>query len=160
MAEEKKKSIFDRAIDALSSRDEKAAAEAAAKAKEEAEKIAAEAQARAAIAEQKAAEMAKEVARKEAEERQRAMEEDLKRRREEYQTTAAKPQPKVIAEHKLQPGETFSHLALKYYGHATEPYWKVIVDFNRDILPEDIRRTLAGTVIRIPELPEELRKKK
>ncbi|NMC78723.1 MAG: hypothetical protein GYA59_05125 [Chloroflexi bacterium] len=164
--EKKKKSIFDQAVDALSSRDEKAAAEAAQKAKEdaekaraEAEKRAAEAEARAAEAEKKAVELAKEVGRREAEDRQRALEEDIKRRREDY-LASAPPQPKVIAEHKLEFGETFTHLALKYYGHATEPYWKVIVDFNRDILPEDIRRTLAGTVIRIPELPEELKKKK
>ena len=35
------------------------------------------------------------------------------------------PTQKYIAQHTLTTDETLSHLALKYYGHATPPYWQL-----------------------------------
>jgi len=40
--------------------------------------------------------------------------------------------PKVIAHHRVTGDETLSHLSLKYYGHTTEPYWRLIYEFNKE----------------------------
>jgi len=33
----------------------------------------------------------------------------------------------------VRAGETLSHIALKYYGHATPPYYKLIYEFNKNV---------------------------
>jgi nucleoid-associated protein YgaU len=66
--------------------------------------------------------------------------------------------PKIIAEHTVMPEETLSQLALKYYGHATEPYWMLIYNTNKDVIGGNPNRIRNGLVIKIPELTPELKK--
>jgi nucleoid-associated protein YgaU len=68
-------------------------------------------------------------------------------------------EPKYIAEHTLTAEETLSHLSLKYYGHATKPYWMVIYEANKDVIGDNPNRVRPGLEIKIPELPEELKDK-
>ena len=66
---------------------------------------------------------------------------------------------RIIAEHTLTPDESLSHLALKYYGSAYEPYWRVIYEANKELIGDNPGRVRPGMVIKIPVLPEELKKK-
>lgn len=189
MTEKKeKKGILGKAIDAVSSRDEKealeetqqqleevqkqldaakkAAAQAqseAAKAKSQAasassqtkaaaEKSIAEAQKRAAEAEAKAKNLEALIERQKRIEEQRR---DFERRMEQKEAAG----PKIIAEHTLTSKETLSHLSLHYYGHATKPYWMVIYEANKDVIGDNPNRVRPGLVIKIPELPDELKDK-
>jgi nucleoid-associated protein YgaU len=74
------------------------------------------------------------------------------------EAAAAAEQAKIITEHTLTADETLSHMALKYYGHATEPYWRVIYEANKEIIGENPSRVRPGMAIKIPVLPEELKK--
>jgi len=179
--EDKKKGIFDKALDAVSSRDEKEALEEAQKqlealqkqletAKQEAEKAKAqavnasdqmksqaekaitEAEKRAKEAEMKAKALMDQIAQKKRIEEQKK---DFERRMQEKE--AAKP--KFIAEHVLTADETLSHLSLKYYGHATKPYWMVIYEANKDVIGDNPNRVRPGLEIKIPELPDDLKDK-
>ena len=59
--------------------------------------------------------------------------------------------------HKVKPDETLSHIALKYYKHATPPYWKLILEHNEDLLEGNERSLREGMELEIPELPEDLK---
>ncbi|HAL15854.1 MAG TPA: hypothetical protein DCP32_03600 [Anaerolineaceae bacterium] len=174
MAEKKKiKSLFNIAVDALTDRDEKAEAaakEAAAKkeaAETEARRKAAEAaQARLkakADADKKAAE-AKAAAEKLAREKQLAAE--SKKRADAMMAKAAADaraaaeaaKPKVIAEYEVKTGDTLSALALKYYKHATPPYYTLIYETNKAVIGSNPNLIRPGMKLLIPELPEELKK--
>jgi len=179
MAENKKiKSLADMAIDALTNRDEKAEAaakEAAEKAAAEAKKEAAAVQARLdakeaaakKAAEQKAAELKAAEAKKAAElaARQKQLAEESKKRAEEMKAkleAAAKAaaeaaKPKFIAEYKVQPDDTLSHVALKYYKHATRDYWMLIYEANKAVIGDNPGLIRPGMVLQIPELPENLK---
>lgn len=64
---------------------------------------------------------------------------------------------KVIATHKVEGNQTLSHIALKYYKNATRPYWKLIHEFNKDVIGEDEKHIWEGLELKIPELPDELK---
>jgi nucleoid-associated protein YgaU len=66
---------------------------------------------------------------------------------------------KVIKVHKLGKNETWTHLAAKYYGNTTEPYWRHIYEFNKEMVGDNYKRIWGGMEIKIPELPDELKKK-
>ncbi len=68
--------------------------------------------------------------------------------------------PKVIAKHTIVDDETLTHLSLRYYGHTTEPYWRLIYEFNKSIIGPDYHNIYNGLVLEIPELPEALKDKK
>jgi nucleoid-associated protein YgaU len=68
--------------------------------------------------------------------------------------------PKVLKMHTIAPGETLSHLALKYYGYATPEYWKLIIEANKAELGEDIKNYGPGKTIIIPILPDSMKKPK
>jgi nucleoid-associated protein YgaU len=68
--------------------------------------------------------------------------------------------PKVIAKHTIVDDETLTHLSLRYYGHTTEPYWRLIYEFNKSIIGPDYHNIYNGLVLEIPELPESLKDKK
>lgn len=85
-----------------------------------------------------------------ADERQRIMRD----RKARNQSTAA---PKVIATHKVEPDETLSHIALKYYKRATPPFWKLILEHNTELLKGNERNVRAGMELEIPELPDNLK---
>lgn len=59
--------------------------------------------------------------------------------------------------HTVKSGETLSHIALKYYKHATPPYWNLILDHNEDLLEGNERSLRAGMELEIPELPADLK---
>jgi septal ring factor EnvC (AmiA/AmiB activator) len=72
---------------------------------------------------------------------------------------AAAERSRIIAEHTLTPDESLSHMALKYYGNAGEAYWRVIYEANKELIGPNPSRVRPGMVIKIPVLPEELKKK-
>lgn len=184
---EDKKNIFEKAVDALSSRDEKAELEAtqeqiaalqqqlaeAQKAAQEAQAAAAKAQAEARNASaqtqteaQKAIQEANQrAAAAEAQARQLKAQMDRAQAREEaaerleaLKEAHAAAAPKFIAEHVMQADESLSHLALKYYGHATPPYWKLIYEANKAAIGDNPNRVKVGLKLNIPELPDDLKK--
>lgn len=65
--------------------------------------------------------------------------------------------PKIIATHTVQPDETLSHIALKYYKSATPPYWKFLLEHNKEVLKGNERNVRAGMELEIPEFPENLK---
>jgi nucleoid-associated protein YgaU len=147
---EEKKGIFDKAIDALTNRDEKEAAL-------EASRKAAEAEARAKKAEEKL-EAIKDAKEKEAARLKAKEERDaaIARAREAADKMKA---AKIIAEHVVKPDETLSHIALKYYGHATPPYWQYVYDTNKEAIGPNMKLMQIGTKLVIMELPDELKDK-
>ena len=174
-----KKGLFSKAIDALSSRDEKEALEKALKERDEAEKAAQQAQAR----EQMATAQAKIAAKKEVEEAQkRAADAEARLKKMEMEQARLKHQAplppkdpramgdfsrqdfakapaKMIAEHTIGPDETLSHIAMKYYGHSTRDYFMVIYEANKEAIGDNPGIVRPGTVLHIPELPENLKGK-
>ncbi len=179
MAEEKKKSIFDRIGNLFSNKDELAkTAEAKRKAAELAEqqqkaiKAAADKQAadKMAKARQEAAELAvkqqesiqAEVTKKAEEAKAAAaakvdeVVQAAKQEAEEVVEKVAFSQAAVVATHTVGANETLSHIALRYYGHATPPYYKLIYEFNKDVIGENMNVIRAGQVLQIPQLPQEL----
>jgi len=66
--------------------------------------------------------------------------------------------PKFIAEYKVQPEDTLSHVALKYYKHATRDYWMLIYEANKAVIGDNPNMIHPGMLLNIPELPENLKK--
>jgi nucleoid-associated protein YgaU len=64
---------------------------------------------------------------------------------------------RIIAEHTLTADETLSHLALRYYGSAYEPYWRVIYEANKDLIGPNPAHVRPGMVIKIPVKPDNLK---
>ena len=160
---EEKKGLFSKAVDALSNRDEKAAAEAAARAESEAKVKAAAAEREAAKAKADAAAAEAKLKAMEAEKAKEKLQQDrveaAKKAEEWREKQAEAAKPKIIAEHKLTETETLSHLSLKYYGSAIRDYWMVIYEENKEEIGDNPAHVRVGMTIRIPELPEELKKK-
>jgi len=175
-----KKNIFDQMIDMVSTRDEKQEVEELQKEVQEAQlkaMAAKEAAAKASIQDEKQkAELQKQL--DEANKRAAEAEEKAVLLEQKLQASAAKPpsedadrweqrygrkekaaEPKIITTHELTSEETLSHLALKYYGHATKPYWMVIYEANKDVVGDNPNLVHKGMQINIPELPEELKDK-
>jgi len=76
------------------------------------------------------------------------------------QAPIATPKPALttIALHTVRPNETLSHIALRYYGHATPPYYRLIYEFNRNVIGNNMNLIIPGQVLRIPSLPEDFKK--
>jgi nucleoid-associated protein YgaU len=161
---EEKKGLFSKAVDALSNRDEKAAAEAAQRAESEAKVKAAAAEREAEKAKAAAAEAAAKLKAMEAEKAKEKAQQDrieAAKKADEWRAKQAEAaKPKIIAEHKLTETETLSHLSLKYYGSAIRDYWMVIYEENKEEIGDNPAHVRVGMTIRIPELPEELKKDK
>lgn len=160
-----KKNILDQAIDFVSSRDEKAAAEEALKRAAEAEKAAAAAKAD--VAKSEAEKAAAQKMAEEARVRANAAEAKLKEmERKEYYaamdakgtTPGATPVVKTIAEHKVVSGDTLGGIALRYYGNAAKPYWMVIYEANKAVIGDNPNMIKPGQVLKILELPAEMKK--
>lgn len=64
---------------------------------------------------------------------------------------------KLIAKHKVESGQTLSDIALKYYHHATPPYWNFLLEYNKALLKGDEKNLRAGMELEIPELPDDLK---
>jgi len=102
--------------------------------------------------EAKMEEMKKEKAREELQEKR----EQLLKEREE-KLAELKKAKEAIATHTVADGETLSHIALKYYKHATPPYWQLLLEHNTEVLNGSEKNVRTGMVLEIPELPEELK---
>jgi nucleoid-associated protein YgaU len=167
--EPKKKGLFEKAIDLVSNRDEKATAAEAAKKLEEAKKAAIDAQLAAVkLAQEKSAalkqaEDARAVAAQATANVQMAERQKYEQAQKELRDKAAEAArlaaiPKIIAEHTIAGDETLSHVALKHYGNATRPYWMVIYEFNKAVIGANPNVVRPGMVLKVPELPAELKK--
>lgn len=64
----------------------------------------------------------------------------------------------ILKKHTVAKDETLSHIALKYYGHATEAYWKLIYAFNKGVIGDDPGILKPGLELSIPVLPDALKK--
>ena len=171
----KGKSIIDQMLNAVTSRDEKAALDSAKQLIAEMEKQVAEAEKKAQLnaqradaAEKKVAELQKELQTAKtsiASLEKRALEAETQVKRFEnekllaQQRAAAQEAAKsrIIATHTLTSKETLSDLALKYYGHATPAYWKIIYEANKDVIGPNPNAVRPGMVIQIPVLPESMK---
>jgi len=164
MADKEKKGIFGKVTDAFSSKDEK---EEIAKLEEELEaskkaikslldqnrdksKVSTEADA----AEKRIKEL--EAKLREAE-REKMIDARRKIKEERMAGLEQAKETKVMTTHKVAAGETLSHLALKYYKHATPPYWQLILEQNKEALQGNERNVREGMELEIPELPEDLK---
>lgn len=175
--ESKKPGVFTNLINLVSTRDEKEALEAALKELEEARKEAAAAE-QATKTSQAAAQTAARASlsaalkrANDAEARIKALETQLRDLRLAEAQRQAKQKmdidearrdammaPKFIAEHTLKSDESLSHLALKYYKHATKPYWMLIYEANKAAIGDNPNKVKVGTVLKIPELPADMKK--
>jgi|WetSurMetagenome_2_1015567.scaffolds.fasta_scaffold997760_1 nucleoid-associated protein YgaU len=73
-------------------------------------------------------------------------------------TVYSPPQHKDGIIHKTKKGDTLSQITKNHYGFATQPYWKLIQDANKDLI-KDANLIYPGQVFKIPELPEAMKKK-
>jgi nucleoid-associated protein YgaU len=172
--DKKKKGLFGKAIDAVTNRDEKQEMENLKEELAKAQKDAESAKKAIKTVMDKNVDTTKDKAKaekeaKEAEERIKELEEKLaaskekelaqKRQEviEEHRQRRAAQKPELIATHTVASGETLSHLALKYYKHATPPYWQFLLEHNKEILNGSEKNVRTGMEIEIPELPEDLK---
>jgi len=119
--------------------------------KADAEKKATEAEKKIQELESQIKDMAQEKSREDmAEARKKAVEERKARLAQEKKS-------QLIATHTVKEGETLSHIALKYYKHATPPYWKFLLEHNTEVLKGNERNVRTGMELEIPELPEDLK---
>ena len=66
--------------------------------------------------------------------------------------------PAIITVHTVESNnQTLSHVALKFYKHATPPYWKYLLEHNKEVLKGSEKNIRMGMKLEIPELPEELK---
>jgi nucleoid-associated protein YgaU len=72
----------------------------------------------------------------------------------------AADQFEIIKEHTLTYDDTLSGLALHFYGHATPEYWGLIILANKNTIGDKVKDYTPGKVIKIPKLPDEMKKKK
>jgi len=160
-----KKSLFKKIGDAFSTKDEKAAVEAAQTVSQDAAKAAAKAKMEAEKAKEELAELKKKQELDEARERiEAARKAAAKVEADKVMAAAAaaealKPKYTIIKEHTLTPDDTLSGLALHFYGHATPPYWQFIIEVNKDTIGSEVKDYTPGKVIKIAELPEDFLKK-
>lgn len=174
MAEEKKKGLFDRIGDLFSNKDELAKTEEAkrrsaelADQQQKAVKAQVDKQAAAMDASRReAAQLAEkqrqfvqaevtkkaEEAKDKANDLAEAMNTDAEKVADKYGFAKAA----VIATHTVGANETLSHIALRYYGHATPAYYKLIYEFNKDVIGANMNIIRAGQVLEIPQLPPDL----
>ena len=91
------------------------------------------------------------------EERKKRLEQRKEMLEEAKEKLEAQAKSKLLAQHTVQSGETLSHIALKYYNHATPPYWKLLLEANKEALKGSELNVRSGMVIDVPELPEDLK---
>jgi len=141
------KGLFDKLFGKKESKEEleEAARKAAEEAKREAEAKAKE------IAEANKARV-EQAERYKAEAEARKAEHEARRAAEEAARAAA-----FIGEHTVTADDTLSHIALKFYGKATPPYYKLIYEANKDIIGDNMNIIVPGQVLQIPALPEDLK---
>lgn len=153
MAPDEKKSFLDKAIDMVSNRDEKAAAEEANLKAAAANEAAARAQAEKAAAEKTAAEAQTKVKAMEAQAAVEANQKAVEARNADIKKMLdAQKAAEVLTTHTVVAGETLSGIALKYYHHATPEYWNKIIAANKALLDEHKGMIIAGQQLKIPKI--------
>lgn len=178
-ADDEKKGIFGKAIDAFTNRDEKEAiSELEAelqKAKQEAEEAKErtrtlvgqnndtridknKSQRALAEADKKIADLEKKLRELVVKNRKEDFEERRSKAQELRDKLEADKKPAIITTHTVESNnQTLSHIALKYYNHATPPYWQYLVEHNKEILKGSEKNVRMGMELVIPELPDELK---
>ena len=141
------KGIFDKLYGKKAKRKAEVAAENA-KRVADAARYKAEAEARKIAAEAKKAKEAAEA---------KSAEEAAKIKAEIEARLEAKKAAAFIGEHTVTAEDTLSHIALKFYGKATPPYYKLIYEANKDIIGDNMNVIVPGQVLQIPALPEDLK---
>lgn len=66
------------------------------------------------------------------------------------QEPAAPPAPPQRT-HVIASGETLSHLALKYYGSATQEKWMIIYEANKELIGDNPNKVRVGMELVIPD---------
>lgn len=163
---DKKKNIFQKAVDAISDRDEKEALKSAqkeaaqAKAKLESVKIEAErsAQAETAKAKAKLEEVKKEAQAAKTEAIKLRNEARRKEMKDKLAEAAAARASEKVVKHVWTNDDTYASLAFEHYGSIQEPYWRLIYEHNKDIIGDHPNNIRTGLEIEIPPLPKELEK--
>ena len=84
-------------------------------------------------------------------------EEMTSKREEILKDIAAKKAAAYIEDYTVQANDTLSHIAMRFYGKATAPYYTLIYDHNKDVIGPNMNMIQPGQVLRIPTLPEELK---
>jgi len=74
------------------------------------------------------------------------------------EVAAAADQFEIIKEHTLTYDDTLSGLALHFYGHATPEYWGLIILANKNTIGGAVKDYTPGKVIKIPVLPDSMKK--
>jgi nucleoid-associated protein YgaU len=124
----------------------------------ESKQLKAAAENKAAEAEKKVAELEQQIKELKAEKSKEDMAEARKKAVEERKAKLASlKKSEILTTHTVKEGETLSHIALKYYKHATPPYWKFLLEHNTEVLKGNERNVRAGMELEIPELPEDLK---
>ncbi|MDD2521236.1 MAG: LysM peptidoglycan-binding domain-containing protein [Anaerolineaceae bacterium] len=70
---------------------------------------------------------------------------------------AEKAAAAYIDNYTVQPNDTLSHIAMRFYGKATPAYYTLIYEHNKDVIGGNMNLIKAGQVLRIPALPEDLK---
>jgi len=65
---------------------------------------------------------------------------------------------RFLAAHLVGFKDTLSGIAYKYYGKASEPYYRLIYEANQEIIGSNMNLLRAGQTLNIPRLPEDLSK--
>lgn len=65
---------------------------------------------------------------------------------------------RFIAAHLVGFKDTLSGIAYKYYGKASEPFYRLIYEANKEIIGSNMNLLRAGQSLNIPRLPENLSK--
>jgi nucleoid-associated protein YgaU len=87
-----------------------------------------------------------------------ARQESARRAAAERAAQRAAAAPKMMAEYTVAPNDTLGSVALKYSGNAARDYWMLIYEANKDVIGDNPNLVRAGTVLQIPELPEDFKK--
>lgn len=167
MAEnEEKKGLFKKAADALSSKDEKETIGKLEAELEASKKAINSLMAQNVDVKKDSGEAVKEAEKKVAEleaqlksmKNKDVMEERKQQLADRLSRLEANKKPEIITVHMVESNnQTLSHVALKYYNHATPPYWQYLLEHNKEVLGGSEKNIRMGMKLEIPELPEELK---
>jgi septal ring factor EnvC (AmiA/AmiB activator) len=166
---EEKKGIFKKAAEALSSKDEKetiAKLEAELKASQDAVKsllnqnldAKKDSSAELKEAEAKIAQMEAQLKAMKDQQMKETKEDRMQGFANKKAMVDAELKPKIITVHTVESNnQTLSHVALKYYKHATPPYWQYLLEHNKEVLGGSEKNIRMGMKLEIPELPDDLK---
>jgi nucleoid-associated protein YgaU len=70
---------------------------------------------------------------------------------------ASKSKVEIIATRTVKESDTLSHIALKYYGHATKPYYMYLYEHNKELIGDNPNHVRPGLELEIPALTDELK---